>query len=210
MSQGIQKRVRNLNEKLSVTKNSISKMQEARTNSAKSTPISLSGEPLMRLDLNSVGKQSWSFKRGEAPVLSSETSKENLGDSQNYFPKPSCQKSSLCSASKTSAKMTPLPLKEFLELQPSAEKACPCKGKTSENFKVEQHHGERSSEKKISDQSWLTESGIPIRLNKAEILRMEYIRKKNQTPTKVNIVENYCALSSEKRGSEAKTKLEEV
>jgi len=195
-----------LNEKLSVTKNSISKMQEARTNSAKSTPISLPGEVLKRLDLNSVGKQSWSFKREEAP-------KENLGDSQNYFPKPSCQKSGICSASKTgSAKKTPLPLKEFLELQPSAEKSCPCSGKTSENFKVEQHHRERSSEKKIVNQNtWLnSESGVHVRLNKAEILRMEYIRNKNHTPTKTRLIENYCALSSDKRGSDAKTKLEEL
>jgi len=203
LSENIKKRVRNLNEELSVTKNSISKVREARTQSAKSTPISITSQPFMRFDLNSLvpAAQSSLFRRDDI-------SKENLGDSRNTFAKPSCQKSGYCS-SKGSAKKTPLPLKEYLESQPSAEKLCPCRGRTSENLKAEQttHHGERSSEKKFLN----AESGIQVRLNKAEILRMEYIRNKSQTPTKKNSgLENYCALSNEKRGSGAKLKFEDI
>jgi len=181
LSENIMKRVRNLNDELSVTKNSISKVREARTQSAKSTPMSFTSQPFMRFDLNSLvpaASQTFLLKREDI-------SKENLGDSRNTFAKPSCQKSGYCS-SKGSAKKTPVPLKEYLESQPSAEKLCPCKGRTSEILKAEQttHHGERSSEKKFLN----SESGMPVRLNKAEILRMEYIRNKSQTPTKKTLV----------------------
>jgi len=190
LSENIQKSVVELNQKLSITKESISKVKDSTNIQSQPfmpNPHLLNLQPSNRFKQFSLELEKIQERREHSILhrLCPQHHKENFLGSQSKSP---------INPLNNSSRKSPMSLMEYLQtLDP---RNCNCKAKP-EPVRYDQKV-EKSAEKRSTDQksSWITDGGIEIRLNKADRLRKEYIRSKNITPTRVSSFESSSPLAA--------------